>query len=162
MRTLLRLDRRLGAAIRHGAGRLPGAPALAGRLAGGMSPAFRVTVGALMLHPATRPAGVRALAAGAGASLAARVLRDRLGRRRPGARADGGLPSRHAAAAVAIARAVARRDRRIGVLLGGAACAGLVARVVVAEHDPADIAAGAALGAVTAAVLERLVPERLG
>jgi hypothetical protein len=38
---------------------------------------------------------------------------------------------------------------------------GLVARVASADHDPADIAAGAALGLVADRALERLVGERV-
>lgn len=123
-----------------------------------MSPVFRIVVGALVVAPATRTTGLRALAAGAGASLAARALRDRLGRPRPGERADGGFPSRHAAAAVAIATAAGRRDPRIRAVLAGAAFTGLFARIVDAEHEPADIVVGAALGLATTRLLERLCP----
>lgn len=115
-----------------------------------MSPAFRIAVAALILRPSSRRAGIEALAAGVGAALAARALRDRLGRPRPGERTEGGFPSRHAAASAAIAGAVARRDRRLGGALALAAGLGGVARVATAEHEPGDIAAGVALGVATA------------
>lgn len=158
MRALLRLDRRLGAALRRATAEAPGAAAAAGALAHTMSPAFRLAVAAMIAAPATRRAGVRALVAGAGASLAARALRDRLGRPRPGARADGGFPSRHAAAAGGIAAAAGRAHPAIGAGLAAAGAAGLVARVAVAEHEPADVVAGLALGLAAAAALERLAP----
>ena len=115
-----------------------------------MSPAFRLAVAAMILRPSSRRAGVEALAAGVGAALVARALRDRLGRPRPGARVEGGFPSRHAAAAAAIAGSVARHDRRLGASLALAAGIGGAARVATAEHEPGDIAAGAALGVATA------------
>ncbi|WP_217921725.1 phosphatase PAP2 family protein [Miltoncostaea oceani] len=158
MRTLTRIDRRLGAGVRRASAATPGAPAAARALAAGMSPAFRVVVAAMVLRRPTRAAGLRALAAGAGASLVARALRDRLGRRRPGARADGGFPSRHAAASVAIAAAAGRDHARIGSGLAVATAAGLLARVADAEHEPADIVAGAALGLLAAHLVERIAP----
>ncbi|MGD9571198.1 MAG: phosphatase PAP2 family protein [Thermoleophilia bacterium] len=158
MRALLRLDRRLGAGVRRAAAATPGAQATATALAETMSPAFRIVVGALIVVPATRATGVRALAAGAGASLVARALRDRLGRPRPGARTEGGFPSRHAAASAAIAATVGAGLPRAGGALTAAAAAGLLARVATAEHEPADILAGVALGLATAAALERLAP----
>ncbi len=158
MRALLRLDRRLGAEVRRATGAVPGAPAAASVLARTMSPAFRVAVAAMIVAPATRRAGVRALAAGAVASLVARALRDHLGRPRPGARPDGGFPSRHAAAAGGIAMAASRAHPAIGAGLAAAGAAGLAARVATAEHEPADIAAGLALGVAVAAALERLAP----
>ena len=87
-------------------------------------------------------------------------------RPRPGERSDGGFPSRHAAAASAIARSVGHSNRSLGRLVGAVAAIGLVGRVVSAEHDPADIVAGvvvgcAAAGAV-AAVSDRVVPRLPG
>lgn len=159
---LTRLDRRLGAAVRAAAARTRWGPPAARALASAMSPAFRLVVAGMILRPASRQAGLRALAAGAGASLIARAARDRLGRPRPGRRADGGFPSRHAAAATAIALVACQADRRLGAALAAGAAAGLAARVAAAEHEPADIAAGVALGAASAACLERLARERLG
>ena len=97
----------------------------------------------LLLTPGRRRAGARALAAAALASLAALALRDRLGRRRPGPRPEGGFPSRHAAAATAIACAVGRDDPAAARVLAAAAALGLAARVATGDHEPADIACGA-------------------
>ena len=146
MQALSRLDRRLGDALRRAAGAVPGGIAAAAIVAGVMSPAFRLAVAAMFLRRRTRGTGVRCLAAGVAAGMAARLLRDRLGRPRPGGRAEGGFPSRHAAAATAIATAARPGAPRVARVLAGAAAVGLAARVVAAEHDPADIAAGAALG----------------
>lgn len=127
-----------------------------------MSPAFRIVVALMIADRRTRPAGLRALAAGGGAALAARALRDRLDRPRPGGRAEGGFPSRHAAAACAIAATAGRAHPRLHAALAAAAGAGSLARVAAAEHEPADILAGAALGLVTAAALGRIAPGRVG
>ena len=154
MGRLSRLDRRLGDGLRHGVASVPGAPAAASAVAGAMSPGFRVAVGLLIAAPARRRTGLRALAAGVGGAMAARLLRDRLGRRRPGARAEGGFPSRHAAAASAIALTVRRSEPALGRRLACAAVVGAVARVATAEHEPADVVAGAVLGAAVAGALE--------
>ena len=150
MRGLSRLDRRLGGALRDAVGALPGGRPAARVAASVMSPAFRLVVAAMVLARGTRGTGLRCLAAGVAAGTAARLLRDRLGRARPGRREDGGFPSRHAAAATAIAVAASPGEPRIGRALTGAALVGLAARVAAAEHDPADILAGAALGLVSA------------
>jgi membrane-associated phospholipid phosphatase len=112
-----------------------------------------MVVALLILRRGRRRTGLHALASGVAAAMAARALRDRVGRPRPGDRPDGGFPSRHAAAAAAIARAASRREPRLGRALAAAAALGLAGRVATAEHDPADIAAGAALGLAA----ERLV-----
>jgi undecaprenyl-diphosphatase len=156
MGRLTGLDRRLGAAARERAGRVPGLRGLAALAARALSPGFRIAVAAMIARPRTRRAGLEALACGVVAALAARALRDRLGRPRPGARRDGGFPSRHAAAATAIARAAGRHDPALGRALGSAAALGLAGRVVTADHEPADIVAGAALGLAVAAAVERL------
>lgn len=145
---LARADRTAGRAVRRAGAHLPGAASGARIAARTLSPAFRGAVVALVLVRPTRPAGVAALGAGVAAGLAARAMRDRIGRRRPGARGDGGFPSRHAAASVAIARAVQRRRPAVGAALWGVALAGLLGRVVTADHDPADIVAGAVVGLV--------------
>jgi membrane-associated phospholipid phosphatase len=147
------LDRRAGTAVRRAVERVPGGPAAARIAARALSPGFRLVVALLILRGGRRRTGLHALASGVAAATAARALRDRVGRPRPGDRADGGFPSRHAAAAAAIARAASRRERRLGRVLGAAAALGLAGRVATAEHDPADILAGALLG-LTA---ERLV-----
>jgi membrane-associated phospholipid phosphatase len=110
----------------------------------------------MLVRPALRRGGIEALAAGALAGSAARVARDWIARPRPGTRPDGGLPSRHAAAAVAIALIVSRRHPRLRPWLVLAATAGLTGRVVAGDHDPADIAAGAALGWASDWIVERV------
>jgi len=161
MGRLTRIDRRAGAAVREAVSALPGGTRAAGVAAGALSPAFRVLVAVLIARARSRRTGLEALAAGVGAATAARLLRDRLGRRRPGPRDDGGFPSRHAAAAAAIAAATGRRDRTLGRALAVAAAVGLTGRVASADHDPADIVAGVAVGLVTARALERLSDQRV-
>jgi membrane-associated phospholipid phosphatase len=151
------LDRRAGALAREAAGRVPGAERTARVIAASLSPAFRALVAVLLLRPETRRTGVGALAAGVLAATAARLVRDRLGRPRPGERRDAGFPSRHAAAAVAIAGAVGRERPAAGRALSLAAAVGLAARVVSGAHEPADVAAGAALGWATTRIVERVV-----
>lgn len=150
-------DRRLGRTIRAAADTVPGGRR-AGVVAGdALAPLFEGLVAGMLVRPAARPGGVAALASGALAAGAARVARDRIGRPRPGTRPDGGLPSRHAAAAVAIARAAGRRHPRLRPWLAVAAIAGLGGRVVSGHHDPADIVAGAALGVASDWITERTV-----
>ncbi len=157
---LSRADRTAGRALRHAGERVPAAAAVARAVARGLSPAFRGIVGALVLARPCRAVGIAALAAGVAAGLTARVLRDRVDRRRPGARHEGGFPSRHAAAATAIARAVGRRRPALGAALWGAAAIGLTGRVLTSDHDPADIAAGVVVGLATEAAVAALMPER--
>ncbi len=159
MGSLTLIDRRAGARVRGAVAALPGGRRAAAVAAATMSPAFRLTVAVMIARPASRRAGLEALAAGVGAATAARVLRDRVARRRPGPRAEGGFPSRHAAAATAIAGAAARHHRGLGRVLAAAAAVGLLARVASADHEPADIAAGAALGLLAARALERAVGD---
>jgi membrane-associated phospholipid phosphatase len=161
MGLLTRIDRRAGAGLRRAIAALPGGREAARLAAGALSPAFRVAVAVMIARAGSRRAGLEALAASVGAATAARLLRDRLARRRPGRRNDGGFPSRHAAAATAIARAAARHHAGLGRALAAAAALGLVARVASAEHDPADIAAGAALGLAVDRTVERLLGERV-
>ncbi len=151
-----RFDRRLGDAIRSRVGSIPGGRSGAAVIASTMSPAFRVVVGLLIADRRRRGTGMRALAAGVASAMAARALRDRLGRRRPGPRTEAGFPSRHAAAAAAIATAVACREVRIGRALAGAAAIGSLSRVATAEHEPGDIAAGAALGVAIARLTDAI------
>jgi membrane-associated phospholipid phosphatase len=156
--SLTRLDRRAGAGLRRAADALPGGREAAVLAAAAMSPAFRITVAVMIARRGSRRAGLEALAAGVAAATA-RLLRDRLSRRRPGPRAEGGFPSRHAAAATAIAGAAGRHHRRLGRALAAAAGAGMLARVASAEHEPADVAAGAALGLAAARALERVLGD---
>ena len=149
--SLSQIDRRLGELIRDHASRA-GVDGLGRAAASTLSPAFRVLVAVWLTRRATRVTGGVALGASITAALAARRLRDRIGRPRPGGRSEGGLPSRHAAAATAIAR-TAWRHRRGGPLVGSAAGVGLLGRVVSGDHDPLDILAGAALGAIVEGAL---------
>lgn len=159
MGLLTRIDRRAGARLRGAVAVVPGGRRAAGWAAAALSPGFRLAVAVMIARPASRRAGLEALVAGVAAALGARLLRDRLGRRRPGPRTDGGFPSRHAAAAAAIARAAGRHHAGLGGALGAAAAVGLAARVACAEHEPADIAAGAALGLAADRAVERLVGD---
>lgn len=154
-RRLSRLDRRLGAAARAAAARHPRGAAGLAVAAETLSPGFRLAVALLCARRATRRDGAVALASGVAAALLAKAARDRIGRRRPGPRDEGGFPSRHAAAAAAIATAVAGGDRRLGAVMGAAAFAGLTGRVTHGHHEPADIAAGALLGAATGRAVRR-------
>ena len=160
MNALSTLDRGLGRAVRRAAGAVPGGPAAAAVLASVMSPAFRLVVAVMIARPGSRRVGLRCLAAGVAAGVAARVLRDRLSRPRPGRRPEGGLPSRHAAAAAAIALAASRGEPRVGRALALGAALGLTARIAAAEHDPADIVAGVALGVASARAVEIVATAR--
>jgi membrane-associated phospholipid phosphatase len=159
MGVLTRLDRRAGAALRPAVRAVPAGPDAARIAAGALSPGFRALVAVLIARPSTRRLGLEALAAGVAAALAARALRDGLARPRPGGRTEGGFPSRHAAAATAIARAAGRRRPALGGALALAAAVGLAARVADAEHEPADILAGVALGLAAQRALERLASD---
>jgi undecaprenyl-diphosphatase len=152
---VVRADRRVGALARQRVGAVRGGPEVARLVADATAPAFQVLVGLLIVLPGSRITGLRALAAGGAAATIARVARESIDRPRPGARADGGFPSRHASTATAIALVVARDRPVIGGLALVTAAAGLAARVASADHDPLDIAAGAGLGAVVARVMRR-------
>ena len=152
---VIRVDRRVGALARERVRALPGGPEVARVVADATAPAFHLLVGALIVLPGSRTTGLRALAAGGAAATIARVARESIDRPRPGDRADGGFPSRHASTATAIALVVARDRPLIGVLALITAAAGLAARVASADHEPLDIAAGAGLGAAVARVMRR-------
>ena len=155
MRRPQSIDRTLGRVIRALVALVPGGTR-AGRMAGdALAPAFRGLVAGMLLRPALRSGGIEVAAAGVLAASAARLARDRIARPRPGTRSEGGLPSRHAAAAVAIARSASRRHPRMRPWLVAATTVGLVGRVVAGHHDPADIAAGAALGWAADRLVER-------
>lgn len=159
MERLDTLDRELGRRIREvtAGGRAARAGAVASNALG---PAYRTVVALLLARRADRRVGLSAVLGGFGAAAIAGRLRDFIGRSRPD-RADGpGFPSRHAAAATAIAVAVARRRPRLGRVLAAGAAVGLVGRVADGRHEPGDIAAGAALGAVVGAVVDRVVGGR--
>lgn len=129
-----------------------------------MSPAFRALVAALVVAPPTRWVGLRALASSVAAAHVAGALRRRIGRRRPGPRREGGLPSKHAAASVAIARSVTTVRPGAGVVLWPVVVVGLAGRVLPRDHDPADLVAGAATGWAVAravgAIARIALPDR--
>jgi undecaprenyl-diphosphatase len=81
--------------------------------------------------------------------------------------ADPGFPSDHATAAFAIATAVVLYDRRAGIAALLAAALLALDRVAVGVHYPADVLAGALLGAGVAVLLFRIAggvvaPARAG
>jgi membrane-associated phospholipid phosphatase len=158
--TILTADRRAGAALRSATARVPGGVTGARWSAEVLGPGFRAVVVALLAQRAGRRAGAEAIASALLAAGVARALRDRLGRPRRGSRTEGGLPSRHAAAAVAIARAVGHHRPRLGAALMAAAIVGLTGRVAARHHDPADIAAGALVGVGAHAVVRALSQGR--
>lgn len=152
-----RADRAAGRAIRRAFDDHPGAALVAGSAARAMSPAFRGLVALLIVRRGTRRTGVEALAASVLAATAARRLRGRIGRTRPGTRTEAGFPSRHAAASTAIARAVQRRHPLLGALVWAATAVGLVGRVQTGDHDPVDLMAGALTGASTETIISTFV-----
>lgn len=152
---VIRVDRRVGVFARQRVGAVRGGPEVARLVADATAPAFQLLVGALIVLPGSRATGLRALAAGGTAATIARVARESIDRPRPGDRADGGFPSRHASTATAIALVVARDRPVLGGLALITAAAGLAARVASADHDPLDIAAGVGLGAVVARLTRR-------
>jgi len=152
---LNRYDRELGKTLRT---HLSASPSLAHVLASAaraLSPVFRILVAILILWRPTRMRGLRALAAAVIAALLAKRLRDEIARPRPGMRTEGGLPSRHAAAAVAIASVVADRHRGAGLPLAIITAVGLIGRISTGEHDPGDVIAGALLGRGVAGLVVR-------
>ncbi|HMM49752.1 MAG TPA: phosphatase PAP2 family protein, partial [Miltoncostaeaceae bacterium] len=153
-------DRRLGATLRRRLNRWPTVALGARWAADALSPAFRALVVVLIARPPTRAIGLRAGAAAVAGALVARALRARIGRRRPGARREGGFPSRHATAAVAIVWVLGHADRRWRFPLGASAALGLAGRVLSADHEPADVVAGAALGATVGACATRIRWDR--
>ncbi len=158
--TINRLDRELGARMRGRVarrGRFARTLAVAG---GVMSPLYRIMVLALILWRPTRMRGIRALIGAVAAAMIARRMRDGIARPRPGVRAEGGLPSRHAAAAVAIAGIVAERRRRLSLPMAVITAIGLSGRISTGDHDPADVVAGAVLGGVVARVVARVGRSR--
>lgn len=156
------LDRALGDRIRSAAAGSPGLVTGARVAAATMAPAFEFLVAAAVARRRTRAAGLVLLASAGGASLLALVIRDRLARPRPGARPEGGMPSRHAAAASAIATTLARRRSPLSVPAWGGLAVGGAARVVTGDHEPGDIVLGALLGAAVGSTLARLARVLVG
>ncbi len=158
--TLDRLDRALGARLRDrlaGRSRVGRALAIA---ADAMSPLYRFVVLVLILWRPTRVRGVRALVAAVSAALIAKRMREAIARPRPGQRAEGGLPSRHAAAAVAITGIVAQRRRGLGLPMAAITAFGLMGRISSGDHEPADVVAGAVVGGLVARVVGRVGRSR--
>jgi membrane-associated phospholipid phosphatase len=158
--TLERYDRELGERLRGRVGARRGLAELFGVAADVMSPAYRVLVLTLILWRPTRARGLRAFAAAVLAAVIAKRLRDAIRRPRPGPRPDGGLPSRHAAASVAIAAILVDRRSGLGLPVALITAIGLVVRVTTGEHDPADVIAGALLGGIVARVTVRMTGGR--
>jgi len=152
---ILAADRRAGSAVRGRVAAVPGGHEYARLAADAMAPAFQGLVLALIVLPGARTVGIRAAIAGAAAGFVARVARDAIDRPRPGTRADGGFPSRHAASSTAIALVIARDKPLLGAAAVASAGVGLIARVGAADHDPLDIAAGAGVGATVARIMRR-------
>ncbi len=148
--TLDRYDRDLGGRLRVRVGARRQMAGLFGLAADVMSPAYRVLVLTLILWRPTRARGLRALVASVLAALIAKRLRDAIRRPRPGCRPEGGLPSRHAAAAAAIAVVVSERRAGLGLPMALITAVGLVGRVTTGDHDPADVISGAVLGGIVA------------
>jgi len=71
-------------------------------------------------------------------------------------KSDASFPSDHASAAFAIAVAVALIDPLVGAVFVVAALLIAAGRVVIGEHYPGDVLAGAAVGTVAALVVVRL------
>src|SRR5271157_826280 len=158
--TIDRFDRELGACLREcvaDRSRLARTLALA---ADAMAPVYRLVVLVLILWRPTRGRGLRALVAAVAAALIAKRIRDGVARPRPGLRSGGGLPSRHAAAAVAIAGIVAQRRRALALPMAAITAVGLMGRISSGDHDPVDVVAGAVLGGVVARVVGELAPTR--
>ena len=134
---------------------MPAGTVAASAAADAMAPIFQGLVAVLVMSPGTRSTGVRAAIAGGVAAGIACVARDAMRRGRPGPRSDGGLPSRHAAAATAISVTIARDRPVLGALAALATAAGLIARVASADHDPLDIITGIGLGWAVAGATRR-------
>ncbi len=155
---ILAADRRAGDALRARARAVPGGHEYARLAADAMAPGFQALVVALLVLPGSRALGLRAAIAAVAAGAAAKAARDAIDRPRPGTRADGGLPSRHAASATAIALVISRERPVLGAVAQMAAIAGFAARVAAADHDPLDVVAGAGVGATVARVMRRRRP----
>lgn len=156
------VDRRIGAELRRATTGRPGGAETAHLAAESMAPFFVLLVGAMIAVPATRRTGGLMLVAGGGASLLARSLRDRLARPRPGPRAEGGMPSRHAAAATAISAVLGAAGSALAPIAWIATALGGGARIASGHHEPADILAGAGLGATVGAAVSLLAGVLVG
>jgi undecaprenyl-diphosphatase len=136
---------------------------------------YLIAVAAVCLWLLARPGSDRKWKLAAGSALGAAALgllvnhiissawhRDRPFATHPGThvwgphKTDASFPSDHASAAFGIAVAVALLDPVAGVLFLILAVLIAVGRVVVGEHYPGDVLAGAAIGTVAALVVVRL------
>jgi undecaprenyl-diphosphatase len=136
---------------------------------------YLIAVAAVCLWLLARPGSDRKWKLAAGSALGAAALgllvnhiissawhRDRPFQTHPGAhvwgphKTDASFPSDHSSAAMAIAVAVALIDPVAGALFLILAVLIAVGRVVVGEHYPGDVLAGAAIGTVAALVVVRL------
>jgi undecaprenyl-diphosphatase len=136
-----------------------------------------IGVAAVCLWLLARPGGDRKWKLAAGSALGAAALglivnklissewhRDRPFAAHPAAHAhvwgahktDASFPSDHASAAFGIAVAVLLIDPLAGILFAILAILIAIGRVVVGEHYPGDVLAGAAIGTVAAIVVVRL------
>jgi undecaprenyl-diphosphatase len=134
-----------------------------------------IAVAAVCLWLLARPGGDRKWKLAAGSALGAAALglivnrvisaiwfRDRPFVDHPGAhvwgphKTDATFPSDHASASFGIAVAIALIDPLAGALFGVLALLITVGRVLVGEHYPGDVLAGAAIGTVCALVVVRL------
>jgi membrane-associated phospholipid phosphatase len=158
--TLDRYDRELGESLRGQVGARRRLAEVCGLAAGVMSPAYRILVLTLILWRPTRARGLRALAAAVLAASIAKRLRDTIRRPRPGTRPGGGLPSRHAAASVAIAAVLTERRTGLGLPMALITAIGLLGRVATGDHDPGDVIAGVVLGGIVARVMIRITGRR--
>lgn len=124
---------------------------------------------------ATRRAGLRGLAAIAGASMSASLVGKRLvPRRRPAAEllpvprrmvrrpTSSSFPSGHAASAFAFASAVAMEHRGVGAVVFPLAALVGYSRVHTGVHWPSDVAAGAAIGVGAAYATRHWWPHGTG
>ncbi len=134
---------------------VPGGHEGARLAADSLAPAFHALALGLVLLPGSRVLGVRAAVAGMVAGVVAGAAREAIGRPRPGVRAEGGFPSRHAASAAAIALVVTRERPVLGTVAQILAITGLAARVASADHEPLDVVAGVGLGAAVARIMRR-------
>lgn len=73
---------------------------------------------------------------------------------------SGSFPSGHAASAAAFALAVGTVEPALAMPLAGLAAGVAYSRVYTKVHFPTDVIAGIALGALTAAVVQRVAPVR--
>jgi undecaprenyl-diphosphatase len=136
---------------------------------------YLIAIAAVSLWLAARPGGDRkwkiasgsALAAAGLALLANKVISTAWHRDRPFQthhvahiwgpnKTDASFPSDHASASFAIAVAVLLIDPVVGALFLVLAVLIAVGRVVIGEHYPGDVLAGAAIGTVAAVVVVRL------